>query len=212
MTEDLYLQRIALFGGSFDPPHVAHKDIPIFLLKHGYADQVWYVPVKHHPFGKTVSSDDCRVEMLQLTIERLKKEHPEFSSQMRVVEWELEQAQMSYTFKTLQNLSKKNPKTSFRWVIGSDNLYKFDQWRDYQKILNEFGVIVYPRAGYSTEPLQKGMELLKEAPEVTVSSTQIRELTAKGKNLNGFVTSEIAKFIDEHNLYRSSLLKQDAVI
>lgn len=203
MTDDLHQQRIALFGGSFDPPHVAHQNIPLFLLNHGYADQVWYVPVKHHPFGKTVSSDDCRVSMLELVIERLKTEHPELVQKIRVEQWELEQDQVSFTYNTLLNLSEKYPKASFRWVIGSDNLHKFDQWREYQNILSQFGVIVYPRAGYSTEPLQEGMELLKEAPEVTVSSTQVRELSSQGKDLNGFVLPEIARYIHDNQLYQT---------
>jgi len=202
MTDDLQQQRIALFGGSFDPPHVAHKDIPLFLLKHGYADQVWYVPVKHHPFGKTVSSDDCRVAMLELILEQLKEEQPELAQKLRIERWELEQNEMSFTANTLQNLSKKYPLAQFRWVIGSDNVPKFDQWRDYQRILKDYGVIVYPRQGFSTNALLPGMELLKEAPEVTVSSTQVRMLASGEQELNGFVTPEVAKYISKHQLYR----------
>lgn len=196
-------QRIALFGGSFDPPQSAHKNIPIYLLQHGYADQVWYVPVKHHPFGKIVSSDDCRVSMLELVIERLKQEQPQYADQIRVECWEVEQDEMSFTYKTLEELSKKHPHYTFRWVIGSDNVEKFNQWRNYQEVLNEYGVVVYPRAGYPTQKLLPGMELLKEAPEVEVSSTQVRELVREHGYLNGFVTPEVATYITDNHLYQS---------
>jgi nicotinate-nucleotide adenylyltransferase len=152
MTAETPRQRIALFGGSFDPPQIAHKNIPIYLLQHGYADQVWYVPVKHHPFGKVVSSDDCRVEMLELVIAQLQREEPQFADAIRVEPWEVQQDEMSYTYRTLQELSRQHPDAEFRWVIGSDNVEKFAQWQNYQEILSTYGVVVYPRAGY---PLKK---------------------------------------------------------
>ena len=124
------------------------------------------------------------------------------AQKLRIERWELEQNEMSFTANTLQNLSKKYPLAQFRWVIGSDNVPKFDQWRDYQRILKDYGVIVYPRQGFSTNALLPGMELLKEAPEVTVSSTQVRMLASGEQELNGFVTPEVAKYISKHQLYR----------
>lgn len=201
MTDTLQPLRIALFGGSFDPPHIAHRDIAIYLLQNKIADQVWYVPVKHHPFGKTVHSDTVRVEMLTLMLEQMKKEHPELAGQLRIETHELEQDQVSYTLETLQSLRQKYPQHHFRWVIGTDNLAKFNQWNGYPQILQEFGVIVYPREGSPAEPLREGMEFLADAPKVTVSSTEVRALAAAGKTLEGRLTPEVAGYIQAHDLY-----------
>jgi nicotinate-nucleotide adenylyltransferase len=195
-------QVIALFGGSFDPPHLAHQTIPIFLLENKLVDQVWYVPVKHHPFGKTVSSDIDRVEMLKKTIDVIVAAHPEFASKMCIEMWELEQDGTSFTIETLTEMKKKHSEYTFRWVIGTDNLSKFNHWQAYQEILNQFGVLVYPRAGYPSESLLPGMVFLKDAPEVKVSSTEIRQRIAFGQSVEEFISPEVENYIEAHKLFK----------
>lgn len=195
-------QIIALFGGSFDPPHSAHQHIPLFLLKNKFAQQVWYVPVKHHPFGKTVSSDTDRLAMLELLVTRLKNEHPEFAAQLCIETHELEANQTSYTIDTLEGLAAKFPQYEFRWVVGSDNLAKFNQWDRYQDILHKFGVFVYPRENYPAEPLLPGMVFLLNAPIVKVSSTQVRTQVKGQQPVTALVLPEVAEYIAEHDLYQ----------
>jgi len=196
-------QTVALFGGSFDPPHQAHCAIPTFLLKKRLVDQVWYVPVKNHPFGKQLSSDEHRVNMVQLCIDHLKKENPLFSNQLRIDTWEIEQNTSSYTIQTLDDLSAEYPDISFKWVIGTDNLAQFHLWgNDAQRIPAEYGMFVYPRFGFPPTPLLPGMTFLKDAPQVKVSSTEVRELVQRQCNLQQFVCPEIEQYIADHHLYQ----------
>jgi nicotinate-nucleotide adenylyltransferase len=197
---------VALFGGSFDPPHRAHCAIPTFLLEQKLADQVWYIPVKNHPFGKRLSSDQDRINMVQFCIDQAVKDHPEFASKLRVDTWEIEKNTSSYTIQTLDDLAAQYPDISFRWVIGTDNLAKFHLWgKDAQRIPSDYGMFVYPRSGYPPTPLLPGMTFLKDAPEVNASSTEIRELMKDHhalKALKKLVLPEIEEYIVQHHLYQ----------
>lgn len=194
-------KQIALFGGSFDPPHLAHQQIPVFLLQESFVDEVWYVPVKHHPFGKVVSLDKDRLHMLHTVIQHIVVQHPEYEEKLRIESWELEQNQKSYTIQTLEELSAQYPDVHFRWVIGSDNLEQFHLWHHYQEILQNYGVFVYPREKYPAEPLREGMTLLEHAPTVVVSSTQVRAAVQASTSISSLVLPEVEQFILQHKLY-----------
>ncbi len=196
---------IALFGGGFDPPHVAHQSMPIFLIEHGYADQVWYVPVKHHPFGKVVSSDQNRLDMLNLVITHTLQTHPNLKDKIRVETWELQQEATSYAINTLRAMAKKHPQYKFRWLIGTDNLPKFHLWGKYQEILSDFGVLVYPRTNCPPEPLLQGMEFITDAPAVSISSTDIRQLAQADQPISQFVLSEVQQYISQKKIYHKSV-------
>lgn len=202
MTEASEAQIVALFGGSFDPPHTAHQFIPLFLLEHHFAEHVWYVPVKHHPFGKTVSSDQHRVAMLELLVDFLKEKHPELEDKLCIETHEIEQDGTSYTIDTLESLAKKFPQYSFRWVIGSDNVQKFAKWERYQDILQKFGVFVYPRDGYPATPLLPGMVYLQNAPVVKVSSTEVRQHVSARQSIDELALPAVAKYISTQKLYQ----------
>lgn len=203
MTDSSDRPVIALFGGSFAPPHRAHQYIPVFLLEHGYADQVWYVPVKHHPFGKVISSDQDRQQMLEITINNTLQDYPQLKDKLKIETWELNQQATNYTLTTLRALSAEHPQFTFRCIIGTDNLPQFRRWHHYEQILEEFGVFVYPRVNYPPEPLFTGMQFLADAPEVDVSSTQVRQKVAAGQPITNLVLPEIEDYIMSHNLYLS---------
>lgn len=156
---------ICLFGGAFDPPHVGHQQVSKSLLEHSICDEVWFVPVKQHPFGKEVRTNGHREKMLELILD----------PKMRVEEYEMNKSGKSYSFDTLEALSKQYPQHTFSWVIGSDNLEKFNLWGNYEQLLKKYKVYVYPRQDFPFSPMQKGMIPLDNFTEVTVSSTDIRD-------------------------------------
>ena len=112
--------------------------------------------------------------------------HPELS--VRVEDIELRMSPPQYTVRTLDTLKAREPENDFTLVIGADNLDNFTRWRDYSRILLEYGVVVFPRKGFHRGHLKA--RLLKEnpaykirlikAPNVTISSTQIRNGIAEG--------------------------------
>jgi nicotinate-nucleotide adenylyltransferase len=189
--------KVALFGGGFDPPHRGHQFITQTLLERGIVDEVWYVPVKQHPFGKKVSPDHHRLAMLELIL-------PPQDSRVRIETYELEKLGMSYTFETLEYLSQKYPEHEFSWVIGSDNLPTFDKWLEIHSALLKYPFYVYPRQGFPMEPLYKGMIPLTEVQEVPASSTQVRQLIEQGEEVTELLDPQVIKYIQDHRLYRAA--------
>ncbi len=188
--------KICVFGGAFDPPHLGHQTVATEIIARKLADEVWFVPTKIHSFGKVMTAPEHRLAMLALIQ----------TPQTKIETYELEQSGVSYTFNTLEALAKKYPEHQFSWVIGSDNLAKFHTWgdawgRDYQQLLAAFPFYVYPRHGFPFEPLYPGMTALKELPEITVSSTEVRERIAQNQSLAGFVQPAVADYINSHQLY-----------
>jgi nicotinate-nucleotide adenylyltransferase len=185
---------VALFGGGFDPPHIGHQFIAKILLDRQIADQVWYVPVKHHAFGKQVSADQHRLEMLKLIL-------PVGDERIRIETYELEKVGISYTYETLTHLSQQYPENSFSFVIGSDNLPTFDKWLEIHPKLLNFPFYVYPRKGYEMAPLYQGMIPIENVPEVAVSSTEVRTKIKNQESVTGLVDPQVERYIKEKGLY-----------
>lgn len=185
--------RIGLFGGAFDPPHLGHLMVARILVQQKIVDEVWFVPVKQHPFGKKVEVNGHREVMLKLMIDG--------ESNLKIERFELEHQEKSYSLHTLRSLSEQFPQYSFSWIIGTDNLADFHRWYQYEELLRVFSVIVYPRQGYDFVPMYDGMKAVKNMPEVDVSSTQVRELLKQGKGVTGLVHPAVAQYIQEQGLY-----------
>jgi nicotinate-nucleotide adenylyltransferase len=193
--------KVAVFGGSFDPPHQAHQVIPQYLLENKIVDQVWLEPAKRHPFGKEMSSDTDRVAMLELLLQTEKLHSWVESGQLRIDRYEVEHPEVSYSFSTLQALSQKFPHITFSWIIGADNLSSFHKWYKYTDLLQKFTVYVYPREGYSLKPIHTGMIVLEGVPELDDSSTEVRQKVRSGQSLRGLVDPSIAEYINHHGIY-----------
>lgn len=183
--------KIALFGGAFDPPHLGHQRVAAELIAQQVVDEVRYVPVKEHAFSRQMSPAEHRLAMCQLLT----------NGQIKVETFELDQAGISYSYHTLQALSKLEPDHKFAWVIGSDNLAQFRQWKEYQQLLTKFGVYVYPRPQYPLKPILPGMTPLTKLPVVEISSTLVREKLAAGESVDDLVGLQIAQYIQRHHLY-----------
>lgn len=189
--------RIGILGGSFNPVHIGHMMLASYLVQWGYLDQVWLTlsprnPLKRNP--ESLLPDTKRLTMLSIALKG--------STGLDICDIELSMPVPSYTINTLDLLKRRFPDKQFKLIIGSDNWEIFDKWREGQRILDDFGVIVYPRPGYPVDPLNHvdGMELV-EAPTVNISSTFIRNAIAKGRNMDYFLPQGVYKYIVEHKLY-----------
>ena len=185
---------IAVFGGAFDPPHLGHLTIARQLLKQHLANEVWFLPVKNHPFSKNLSAEEHRLAMLELMIE----------AQMRIETYELEQETVSYTYKSLKALVKQHSQHRFSFVIGSDNLQKFPEWDHATELAEQFQIFVYPRKTYPLSPLLINMQIIENVPEIEVSSTQIKELVKQGSDIKELVTPDILRYIQQNKLYSNT--------
>ena len=94
---------------------------------------------------------------------------------LRLCEIELGMPDPSYTADTLRELRKKYPEFTFRLITGADSYLNFEKWKEWEWIESNFNPIAYPRPGYQMEETRKGWTLIRDARQVDISSTQLRE-------------------------------------
>jgi nicotinate-nucleotide adenylyltransferase len=143
--------KIAVYAGSFNPLHIGHKAIMEYLTNVKDYDWVYLVVSPKNPIKDTVTSDSAQSRYLA-AIDAVKR-HPELH--VWVDDIELNMPPPQYTIKTLDALKRREPENDFTLVIGADNLYNIHKWRDFQRILTEFGVAVYPRVGFDIDKMKQ---------------------------------------------------------
>lgn len=188
--------KTGLYFGSFDPIHLGHLIIAEHLQNQGALDEIWFVLSPQNPLktGRQLTQTHLRMQMLQLAIEN----NPAFS----ICDAELHMPPPHYTLRTLKKLQEKHPEKDFVLIIGSDNLEVFDQWKDYNLILEQFPVWVYPRPGYPPRKFLHFSNLkLQQAPLLEISSTHIRESFATGRPARYMLPQLVYQYISENRLY-----------
>lgn len=210
--------KIAVYSGSFNPLHIGHMAIMEHLTRDRDYDWVYLVVSPKNPIKDSISADSAR-DRFNAAVEAVKR-HPELHVWVDDIELEMEPPQ--YTIKTLDALKLREPENDFTLVMGADNLQGIRRWRDFPRILSEYGVAVYPRQGFDLEQIKRqlieecryfpapyvldanemapeGMRSLEEtlrdtynieiidAPIVDISSTEIREGIAAGKDMSAWL-------------------------
>jgi len=174
--------KIGILPGSFNPVHNGHLAIANYLAEYEEFDQIWFLVTPQNPLKKR---NDLMDEQLRLDL--LKKAIGNYERfVISTVEWNMPQP--SYTINTLQKLRIMYPTDTFELIIGSDNWATFHRWKDYQLILKNFKVLIYPRRGSDRIQLyHPNVRLCKGAPKIEISSTFIRESIAKGKDVRFYM-------------------------
>jgi nicotinate-nucleotide adenylyltransferase len=137
--------KIAVLGGSFNPPHMCHVFISCYVLAGFDVDQVWFVPCYKHAFGKKLVPFHHRFMMCCLAVESIREDLVNVSS------IEQERHGTSWTIETVRYLKDSYPDHDFTWIIGSDVLSELDKWKDFEQLRQLISFIVVPRAGSSSE-------------------------------------------------------------
>lgn len=165
------------------------------------ADELWMIVSPQNPFKNTaeLAPQQCRLEMVQLAVKSAV--HADRIS-VSGIEFELEKP--SRTADTLRILSRNFPDKKFAVVIGSDNVDTFDLWKDFNYILDNYVVYVYPRDGYQPQnkELSQRFTYIKDVPLLPHAATDVRELIAHGgQNLTESIPTEVVEYIKKHKLY-----------
>ena len=192
--------RLAIFGGSFDPPHIGH-----LLAAGDAADQlqlarVVFVPAATQPLklGRAAASADQRLEMARLLVEG--------ESRFEVSDVEVKRAGLSFTVDTLAHFAERYPADERFLLLGNDVLGTFDQWREPARVLELARPVLLVRGDEPRMALPATMArsdvLRLSTRRIDISSTEIRERVRMGSSIKGFVTDGVAAYIARTGLYR----------
>lgn len=182
--------RVAIYSGSFNPIHNGHLAIAQNVLGKGSIDEVWFMISPQNPLKKESDlwPENDRYSMVKLAIEN--------EPRMKVSDYEFQLPRPTFTINTLDGLKSDFPQHDFVLLVGGDNLSIIHRWYKYQRILDDFGLIVYPRPGYS---IQNFMELpnvqIIAAPLLQISATGIRRKIHLGESIEDLVPTKVAEYI-----------------
>lgn len=179
------MKKVGIFGGSFNPIHTGHIALAKSLCEKAGLDEVWFMVSPQNPFKQAATDlldDSLRFELVE---KALKGE-----SQLKACNYEFHLPKPSYTWHTLQALSKDYPDIDFTLLIGGDNWVAFDKWFHHDDILAHYPIVVYPRQGASIGAVPQGVTIV-ETPLLNISSTEIRQAILQGKSIHGMVPEAI---------------------
>ncbi|AXP80809.1 putative nicotinate-nucleotide adenylyltransferase [Mariniflexile rhizosphaerae] len=190
---------IGLYFGSFNPIHIGHLVIANHIAEYSNLDEVWFVVTPHNPFKKKNSLLDNfqRLEMVY----RATKDY----IKLKPCDIEFNLPQPNYTINTLIYLQEKYPNYAFSLIMGEDNLKSFHKWKNYEVILENHDIYVYPRV--SKDKIETQFDGHKkihhiDAPIMELSSTSIRNAIKTGKNVKPMLPEHVWEYLDEMNFYK----------
>jgi nicotinate-nucleotide adenylyltransferase len=191
--------KVGLYFGTFNPIHIGHLTIANHLAEHSDLDQIWFVVTPQSPFKKKSSLLDNRqrYEMVYLATEDYLKLKPSD------IEFELKQP--NYTIDTLTYLEEKFTDYEFALIMGEDNLKSFHKWKNYELILENYSIYVYPRLskGKINPQFKNHPKIFNiSAPIMELSSTFIRKEIKAGRNVRPMLSDKVWHYIDEMNFYK----------
>lgn len=194
------MKKIGLFFGTFNPIHIGHLVIANHMVEFSDLDEVWFIITPRSPFKvkKTLLDNHHRYQMVFEAIQ----EYPKLKANK--IEFELPQP--NYTINTLVHLRESYGENQrYCLIMGEDNLKGFHKWKNYETILEENELYVYPRVseGKVETQFDNHPRIHKvAAPIMEISSTFIRREHKKNKNIRPLLPENVWKYLDEMNFYR----------
>ncbi|MGN0467544.1 MAG: nicotinate (nicotinamide) nucleotide adenylyltransferase [Acutalibacteraceae bacterium] len=201
------MKRIGIFGGTFNPPHLAHKRLALEMKEKAKLDEIIVIPtfIPPHKAAKDLAGGEDRLKMCKLTF---------FEDFFSVSDTEIRRQGKSYTYDTLCQL-KKNEEEKFFLIIGSDMLLSFDKWYRYKDILSMATLCAVSRQddvplqelrSYAKDVLEldeeKGEIIFSSSKPFELSSTLIREKIKNGEDVSGYIEKNTLEYITQKELYR----------
>ena len=190
--------KICLFGGTFDPPHIGHLLIAQTVCEAEGFDKVVFIPANRSPNKKVATLQKDRVDMLELAV----KGNPNFE----ISDLEIRRGGVSYTIDTLRafkdELVYENDEISY--LIGSDSLLDFKNWKEPKEIIERSNVIVAIRPGFRPSDIPSWLlhgVHFANIPRFEISSSNICKRWAEDKTIRYMVTLPVWEYINKHNLY-----------
>ena len=190
--------RICLFGGTFDPPHIGHLLIAQTVCEAEHFDKILFIPANKPPHKMVNTSLEDRLAMLNIAVEG----NPNFE----ISDVEIRRGGVSYTIDTVKMVKEEidQEKDKIFYLIGSDSLMDFHNWKGPREILAECQVVVAIRPGFRPSDIPAWILhriQFANIPRFEISSTNIRHRWVENKTIRYMVTLPVWEYIHEHNLY-----------
>lgn len=189
--------KIGLFFGSFNPIHTGHLILANCMAETTDLDKVWFVVSPQNPFkpSKSLLHEFDRYDMVRAAI------HDNYKLEVSDIEFHLPRP--SYTIHTLVHLQEKHPDKTFKVIIGEDNLENFRNWKNYERILEDYGLYVYPRPNVQPSDLRQHPNVqIVDAPLLDISATFIRNCIRKDQSIRYLVPDAVEEMIRAKAFYR----------
>lgn len=196
--------KIGIMGGTFDPIHNGHIAIAKSAAEQLGLQRMLFIPTgnPHFKLEQKVTDASVRTHMVELAI----------ADDERFVldRCEVDRPGVTYTADTLEELAARYPDTELYFVMGADSAMTLHHWRNAERVAELCTVAVVQRPGQTLEEVHDAIEkspiefsvTCVEAPQVDVSSTQIRELVSRGESIEALVPQAVAEFIEQTGLYK----------
>ena len=194
------MRSILLYFGSFNPIHKGHIALAEWVVEQGLCDELIFIVSPQNPLKEQqeLAPEFSRYEMCEMACQSSR--YPD-RIKVSAVEFVLEKP--SYTINTLRYLRENfGSEMQFSILLGADNIENFDKWREYEEILRDYPLLVYPREGYSVEKFADKIKFLADAPLFDFAATDIRKAIAEGVNFRDKLSAEVAHYIIQNKLYR----------
>ena len=190
--------KICLFGGTFDPPHIGHLLIAQTICEAESFDKILFIPVNIPPHKSVNTILEDRLNMLEIAID----DNPNFE----ISDIEIKRGGVSYTIDTIRTIKKQYNISSNKisYLIGSDSLLNFHNWKDPEKILEECQIIVAIRPGFRPSDIPAWILhkiQFANIPRFEISSTNIRSRWVEGKTIRYLVTLPVWEYINKNKIY-----------
>lgn len=188
--------KIGLFFGSFNPIHTGHMIIANIMAETTDLDKVWFVVSPQNPFkpSKGLLHEFDRYDMVRAAVYENYK--------LEATDVEFHMPKPSYTIDTLTYLTEKHPTKQFKVIIGEDNLTGFTKWKNYERILADYGLYVYARPNAQPSELKSHPAVtIVEAPLLDISATFIRNCIKKGQSVRYLVPDVVEAIIRDKKFY-----------
>jgi nicotinate-nucleotide adenylyltransferase len=188
--------KVGLYFGSFNPVHNGHLIIANYIANYSSLDQVWFVVSPQNPLKKSISliNENHRKHLIDLAIDNEKK--------LRSSNVEFKLPKPSYTIDTLTYLEDQYPKHEFSIIMGSDSFSNIKKWKNYQRLLERYEIIIYQRPGFMVaSEVAQGKVRIMDAPLLQISSTIIRDMIHQKKSIRYLVPDVVKAEIETHQYY-----------
>lgn len=186
---------VGLYFGSFNPIHLGHTRLAQYIKDWAHLDEIWLVVSPNNPLKDATSllDEQVRFHLAQLATQDI--------ADIRPTDFEFQLTKPNYTYLTLRAFREAFPVHQFSLIMGSDNMTIFHLWKNYEELLQNYPILVYPREGDNLPELMARypqMQVISGAPLFRISATEIREKLQAGESMQEWLHPNVADFLKKN--------------